>query len=108
MLENYLLSGKTHLSTRHASVLVLPSYRCFVLPSQVSLFGFEDETEFFDVLLNRHLIVSEVIKLQVWQIRNLMITSAAPLSFLSHNSAEAQQVKQSGMSPTACPCHEKD
>lgn len=97
VLENYLPSGKTHLSTRHTSVLIFPSYRCFVLFSLVSLSVFEDETNYCDRLLNGHLIVSEVIILQVWQIRNLMITSAAHLSFLSHNS-----VKHSRSSSLGC------
>lgn len=67
MLGNYLPSGKTYLSTRHTSALVLPSCSCSVLSSQMFLFVFEDESDYFDLLLNRHLIVSEVIKLQVWQ-----------------------------------------
>lgn len=89
------------------SVFVLSAYSCFVLSSQVSLFVFEDETDCFDLLLSGHLIVNEVIILQVWQIGNLMIISAAHLSFLSHNSAKHSRLSSLGCHPQLVPAMRK-
>lgn len=73
----------------------------------MSLFVFHDETEWFDLLLSGHLIVSEVIILWVWQIGNLMITSAAHLSFLSHNSAKHNRLSSLGCHPQLVPALRK-